>query len=295
MHLTRAGRRGAMLFIGVMLMVSNVGCTEYLKGIPDNLLFEYRQELQIVKEGDCITITRSPVNSSAQKSPSVKYDESPHTVLIKESDFIKIWQQLSTVDFKRLTNLDDNDFIKTPPDMRHTEILRLVIDGREIVDWAQSYKILVEPLRNPLADINNLMRVIYEDNLAEPVIPDHVFLEVTRKDTDKPEKYVLSRDARSIKLECHENELTDTSAVVALNRGEFDVLWTDLVRLNLFNLPLHMAVPVEPGAKLEPVYSMLLLIESAELVSFSAARGFAGQSAFETICDKLESLWKCKK
>lgn len=284
-----------MLITGLMLMASNVGCTEFSNGMPDNLIFEYRKELRIVKEGDCITITRSPVNSSAQKSPSLKYDKSPRTVLIKESDFIKIWQQLSTIDFERLNNLDGSDFIQTPPDKSHTETLRLVIDGKKIVDWARSYKILVEPLRNPLVETNNLMRGIYENHLAEPVIPDNVFLKVTRKDADKPEKYVLSRDARSIKLEYHENDLNDTGIIVSLSRDEFDVLWADLVRFNLFNLPLHMTVPVEPGARLEPVYGMLLVIESTELVSFSVAPGFAGLSVFEAICDKLESLWKSKR
>lgn len=295
MLLTRAGRRGAMLFAGLMLMVSNAGCTEFTKGMPDSLLFEYRQELRLVKEGDCITITRSSVNSGAQRSPSFKYERSPQTVLINEGDFVKIWQQLSTADFERLNNLDDNDFIETPPDRSHTETLSLVIDGKKIVDWAQTYKILVEPLRNPLVEINGLMRGIHENRLADPVIPNHLFLEITRKDADKPGKYVLSRDARNIKLEYHENELRGTSIIVSLSEDEFDLLWTGLVGFNLINLPLHMTVPVEPGAVLEPVYGMLLVVESTELVSFLAAPGFAGLDAFEAIYDKLESQRKSKK
>ena len=47
--------------------------------------------------------------------------------------------------------------------MRHTESLKLVVDGKTVVDWSEGYKFLKPDLRRPLAEIEDTIREAFEE------------------------------------------------------------------------------------------------------------------------------------
>jgi hypothetical protein len=288
-------KQGITFTFVLWLMALNAGCSDSSQPLPTDLVFEFRTELRLVKRGGCITITKTPVYASAQKSPAVDYDMTPQTVIIDEKDFAKIWNQLRAIDFDPLKNLSDSVFEDTPPDMSHSETLRLDIDGRAVVAWERPYKFLVEPLRDPLIEMNNLMRRMHEDRLKKPVIPNRLTLEAALGPPGKAEKCLLKKDGKSTELKYSEEDSPEAGEMKTLRSGKFQKIWAEFMKLGLLNIPTHMTEPTDPAATPEVVYNMSVAVEGVELVRFSAPRKFAGEETFNAVWQKLAGFRQGKK
>jgi hypothetical protein len=121
-----------------------------MEKIPGSLRFRFNA-VALTKEGDSITLTVYPVWQDAQRGPPPGFEDNLRTCRLSRAQFESLYRRLRLIELKRYTRLNDDDFVWTPPDLSHTEMLHYAVDGRELVSWGREYRFLKGALRAPLA------------------------------------------------------------------------------------------------------------------------------------------------
>jgi len=160
--------------VGVFLIgsISGIFCKEKLaktkggsmasvkdesKKLPKNFFFR-SNDLSLEKNADLVQIKSFPRWSNAQVPPPKDFDFTPTTVNASVDDFIGFWELFKKTDFSKYQNLKESDFEYNAPDLSNIEILKVVVEGKTLAEFEQSYKLLKKPLREPLVGLYIYLR-----------------------------------------------------------------------------------------------------------------------------------------
>jgi hypothetical protein len=135
--------------------------------VPDQFHFSFGTEYVVEKSDRTTTITYQQAWGDAQRSPELGAGPEVKKIQLTEGATQKIWRAIASIDFAPYKQLKSDDFEPTPPDMRHTESLKLVVDGKTIVAWSEGYKFLKPDLRRPLAEIEDTIREAFEESASK--------------------------------------------------------------------------------------------------------------------------------
>lgn len=136
-------------------------------GVPDQFYFCFGAEYAVEKSGHTAVISYRPAWGDAQRSPTLGAEPEEQTVQLEMEAIQAIWRAIASIDFAPYTRLKPDDFEPTPPDMRHTEQLKLIVDADTIVDWSKGYAFLKADLRRPLAEILDTVRETFEQSRSK--------------------------------------------------------------------------------------------------------------------------------
>lgn len=132
--------------------------------LPEALTFRFNA-VQVVKQGNEITLTIFPVWEDAQRGPPGGFDDKAWIYRLGDDDFDRFHGEIALLDFARYARLTDADFETTPPDRRHTEQLYFAENGREVVNWSRSYAWLKNAaLRKPLLELEQRLHAWAREN-----------------------------------------------------------------------------------------------------------------------------------
>ena len=151
----------AMLWGGLMNACAQAG------GVPAQFFFSFGTEYSVEKSGQTAIISYQQAWGDAQRSPELGAEPEKRSVQLTPEATEKIWRAIASIDIKPYQQLKADDFEPTPPDMRHIESLKLIVDGKTVVDWSQGYKFLNPDLRRPLAEIEETIRETFEQHASE--------------------------------------------------------------------------------------------------------------------------------
>jgi hypothetical protein len=125
--------------------------------VPDRLAFEFGT-VRVAKQGDEITLLAYPQWNDAQRPPPPDFDTGQRTLRLPPDRLARVWQAVRGLDLARYARVTDAGFTPTPPDVQHTERLKVVINGDTRVEWSRGYQMLVPELRAPLAALERELR-----------------------------------------------------------------------------------------------------------------------------------------
>lgn len=136
--------------------------------MPETFTFAFGSEYTLEKTHDLVTIAYRPAWGDAQRPPDTAFEEvQAHTVQIPAADAQALWARIATLEPRPYQQLADSDFEPTPPDMRHTEYLNWIVDGKTVAAWSREYKFLKPDLRRPLGLVADAIRAAYEKAAAK--------------------------------------------------------------------------------------------------------------------------------
>lgn len=150
-----------MIFSGL-----NVSCKES-KQMPEKLIYKFSYGPLLQKTGDSVNITFTPHSSSAQRPQSGNLSMKQQSVIIDVKEFNSVWKKINKIDATQYTDIPDENFSPTPPDVNYTEKLRLVINDEVIIDWSREYGKLNDKLAGPLNEVNDALMELLNANLDE--------------------------------------------------------------------------------------------------------------------------------
>ena len=135
--------------------------------VPDQFFFSFGTEYSVEKSGQTATISYQPAWGDAQRPPVLGAQPEVKKIRLTKEAVQKIWRAIASVDFAPYQQLKPDDFDPTPPDMRHTEQLKLIVDAKTVVDWSEGYQFLKPDLRRPLAEIEDTIREAFEASASK--------------------------------------------------------------------------------------------------------------------------------
>ncbi len=162
-HLTPLWRLGLMALFwgGFMNACAQAG------NVPDQFYFSFGTEYVVEKSGQSATITHQQAWGDAQRSPELGAEPEVKKIILTKEAVQKIWRAIASIDFAPYKELKPDDFEPTPPDMRHTEQLKLIVDAKTVVNWSEGYKFLKPDLRRPLAEIADAIQETFEQSASK--------------------------------------------------------------------------------------------------------------------------------
>lgn len=288
MPLTNGHPSTGVRMLSLCLLIAGVSCPVWA-GVPEQVGFQFGGQFSLRKQGGCVTIARSVEWGDAQRSPGSDFDASPRTVVITLSDFAAIWDLMKQVDWARLKSPSDRDFELTFPDQAHVEVVRLVVDGKTMVDWSRSSRVLVGSLRDQFGPIVATMSQIYQEREAIPVMPEKVEVELRSKASD----YLVVKQGSKASIQFGAAGSPRVSGeAVAIDSDGLDAVWQVVMEQRLMDLSYDSREPGRLPSGRSPGYTIRIELEDEEVLNAFCADSSASRTALAMLGSKLEELWQ---
>jgi hypothetical protein len=121
-------------------------------GAPDSLAFEFGA-VRLRRQGGETWLSVYPVWTNAQRPPPPNFDTGQRSLRLPAEKLGAVWPLIRQLDLDRYARVTDADFTPTPPDVQHSERLKVVVNGDTRVEWGRGFQTLVPELRAPLVAI----------------------------------------------------------------------------------------------------------------------------------------------
>jgi hypothetical protein len=277
--------------IGIMsmfLLFGEVGCSMQTQ-LPQQLEFRFGRQFELKKLGEYVAITRFVEWGDAQRSSGPDFDATPKTVLITMPDLALVWDLMKRIDFARLNNPSDRDFEKTSPDQSHFESVRLVVDGKVIVEWERDYQILIKPLREPFVPLLAMMDQIYRQREEALVMPQRLELALHRGRTD----YLLVKSGATGTLEiAGKTSVQVSDRKVSVRAEDFVALWKTIVNQKVMNRSFAASEPEDSAIAQAPPFAIRLRVDGAELLNVRFSESAPDKAYLDVLWDGLDMIWR---
>ncbi|MEE9443240.1 MAG: hypothetical protein V3V99_11315 [candidate division Zixibacteria bacterium] len=158
---------GISALLGIFLIGGlNVSCKEN-EQMPEKLTYKFSYGPKLQKIGDSLTVSYKPHSTNTQRPQPEDSPLQQKTVTLSTNEFKSVWKKIKKIDVPRYSNVPDEDFVPTPPDVNYTERLRLVIDDEVIIDWSHEFGRLNDKLVKPLNEVNEVLMELFNKRLDE--------------------------------------------------------------------------------------------------------------------------------
>ncbi|HVP07506.1 MAG TPA: hypothetical protein VMS71_06655, partial [Candidatus Acidoferrum sp.] len=214
----------AIAVLALMLAGHSSGGSKPPSPLPIKLQYSFGSN-SLVRDSEYIAVVSTLTWDNAQVPPPAGFEAAPCARLISLEDFTKLWQQLNLIDLAPVTNPGDDEFEHTPPDMSHVETLRLIVDGKIMIDWAKPDYQLKAEVRKPLDAFNDSLESMWKLRSKELVIPNALDLSLSSEGK-------ATYRVRWIKGSVSELFSDSANGTAKLPSNQFEALWSNLVTMN---------------------------------------------------------------
>ncbi len=279
----------AIAVLALMLAGHSSGGSKPPSPLPLKLQYSFGSN-SLVRDSEYIAVVTTPTWDNAQVPPPAGFEATPCARLISIEDFTRLWQELNKIDLTLVTNPGDDAFEHTPPDKSHVEALRLITDGRTMIEWAKPDYQLKADIRKPLEAFADSLKILWALRSKELVYPKEFYLELS---------IVGLRDTSGYRFDWspHGAAIYPLGKDVGIGRNpeQCKAFWSDLAKENVLGRSYQSTSVREPGKSLYKIYSMRAVVNRVTVLDFKQGEKFVGRDVFDSLYARLESVGKWQK
>lgn len=252
---------------------------------PSNLQYSFGSN-SLVRDSGYMAVVYAPVWDNAQVAQPGGFDAAPCARLISSEDFKRLWRQLNEINLASVASPGDEAFEHTPPDMSHIEALRLIVDGKAMIDWSKLDCQLKASVRRPLDEFNDSLKSLWALRSQDLVVPEEFLLELTIS---------RSRDTRGYKFDWAQGKGAHVSPSgkdtgIGVSPERFKAFWSELVKENALGRSYRSTEVKEPGKGPTTVYLIRAVVNRVTVVDIRQGEEFEGRRLFDSLMTRLEAL-----